>query len=121
MKGWDEHWPVGARRRLTIELANTGLSRWLATSHDPGGVLVELQWRDEPWGETISQDWVQLATDLDPGESRTMEIELRRPLGAGALIVEPHVKGIAGFNKLGGPRQILELAVAETNESKESG
>jgi len=35
--------------------------------------------------------------------------EIRRPPGATALIVEPHVQGVAGFNKLGGPRQILEV------------
>ncbi|MDH3404648.1 MAG: glycosyltransferase [Acidobacteriota bacterium] len=111
--GWSEEWPVGARRRLSIELANTGLARWLATRHDPGGVLVELQWRDEAWGRTLAQSWVELPTDLDPGERRTLATELRRPPGAGALIVEPHVKGIAGFDKLGGPRQILELGRAE--------
>jgi hypothetical protein len=105
--GWDAAWPVGARRSLDIVLGNTGLSRWLATRHDPGGVLVELQWRTEAWGDTVTQDWVKLATDLEPGESRRLHAEIRRPPGATALIVEPHVKGVAGFNKLGGPRQIL--------------
>lgn len=112
VEGWDPAWPAGARRELAIELVNTGLSRWLATRHDPGGVLVELQWRTEAWGETISQDWVRLPTDLDPGQRRRLRCELRRPPGATALIVEPHVKGIAGFNKLGGPRRILELAAS---------
>ena len=121
VSGWEDGWLEGTRRRLTIELKNRGIGRWLATRHDPGGVLVELQWRDEPWGETIAQDWLQLPTDLDPGQSRTMEIELRRPLGAGALIVEPHVKGVAGFNKLGGPRQILELAAPEKTEGMQEG
>jgi glycosyltransferase involved in cell wall biosynthesis len=110
VEGWDPRWPVGARRHLTISLSNTGLARWLATRHDPGGVLVELQWRTEVWGETVSQEWISLPTDLDPGAQRTLHAELRRPPGATALVIEPHVKGIAGFNKLGGPRQILELA-----------
>ena len=110
--GWDASWPVGARRRLDIALANTGLGRWLATEHDPGGVLVELQWRDEVWGTTIEQQWLPLETDVEPGESRRLQVEIRRPPGAGALIVEPHVKGVAGFDKLGGPRQILELSGA---------
>jgi len=109
VEGWDSEWPVGARRSLEITLTNTGLGRWLATRHDPGGVLVELQWRTEAWGETLSQEWISMPTDLGPGESRRMRIELRRPPGGEALIVEPHVKGIAGFNKLGGPREILEL------------
>jgi hypothetical protein len=113
VEGWDEKWPVGARRHLAIGLRNTGLSRWLATRHDPGGVLLELQWRTQAWGETLSQEWISLPTDLDPGAERTLHAELRRPPGATALVVEPHVKGIAGFNKLGGPRRILELAASD--------
>jgi glycosyltransferase involved in cell wall biosynthesis len=107
--GWDVDWPVGARRHLDLALTNTGLSRWLATRHDPGGVLVELQWRTAAWGETVAREWLPVATDLEPGETRHLRAETRRPPGARALVVEPHVKGVAGFDKLGGPRQILEL------------
>lgn len=112
--GWDRQWPVGARRELTIELANTGFSRWLATGSDPGGVLVEMQWRTEATGETLSEDWLRLPTDLAPGEERTFTIETRRPPGALSLVIEPHVRGVSGFHELGGPRRILEVDEAST-------
>ncbi len=103
VEGADPPWPEGAARQLRIRLTNGGLARWLATGTQVGGVMIELQWRKSPWHPSLGGAWLKLRRDLEPGESRSFEVEVRRPPGSGTLIVEPHIRGAAGFNALGGP------------------
>ncbi len=104
VEGSETPWPEGVARDLDIRLVNHGPARWLATRRGRGGVMVQIHWRDDPWSQERSADWVYLPHELDPGESYDCTIRTRRPLGASMLVVEPHLKGVAGFNALGGPK-----------------
>jgi glycosyltransferase involved in cell wall biosynthesis len=96
-------WAEGESRRLRIRLANRGLARWLATGRGPGGVMIEVHWRQSPSHEAVDNLWLQQPKDLEPGEVQWLELDLRRPLGASFLYIEPHVQGVTGFYGLGGP------------------
>jgi glycosyltransferase involved in cell wall biosynthesis len=109
VEGGDAPWPAGESRRLRIELTNDGFCRWLPTAEEAGGVLVELQWREHLEGAAVERAWADLPREVAPGESFELELEARRPLGAEALIIEPHVVGVAGFSSLGGPRWVADL------------
>ena len=101
--GAEAPWLEGTARRLQIRLTNGGPARWLAARNEFGGLMIELQWRKSPWHPSLGGTWLMLSRDLEPGESRELEVDLRRPLDAGMLIVEPHARGVAGFYALGGP------------------
>ena len=109
VEGGEEPWEPGERRRLTVKLANSGFGRWLPTSEEAGGVLVELQWRAHLDGAPVERSWADLPRELAPGESHELVFETRRPLGAEALVIEPHVVGVGGFSSLGGPRWVRDL------------
>lgn len=103
VEGAQQPWPEGERRRLRIELRNTGLSRWLPSREDTGGLVLEIHWRQGAAQEPMDPRWFRFARPVGPGESTTLEAEVRRPLGGRLLIVEPHISEIAGFRSLGGP------------------
>ena len=103
-------WPEGERRRLRLRVRNDGRARWLAGTRGAGGVVFEVRLlcgegaggdaaatRDELAG----QPWPPLPADLAPGEEATIELEVRRPLGAARLRIEPHVLGVAGATRSG--------------------
>ena len=71
--------------------------------------MIELDWRQSPWADPLRSHWIELPGDLDPGESRDFEIRLRRPLGTGMLVIEPHLQGVSGMNALGGPKWVKFL------------
>jgi len=96
-------WIEGERRRLSVRLTNDSFAKWLASENDPGGVVVEFQWRRHGSAEPLYTNWFQLPADLRPGQTRTFRIETRRPLGSGSLVLEPHLKGAAGLRALNGP------------------
>jgi glycosyltransferase involved in cell wall biosynthesis len=102
-------WPEGSSRKLRIRLVNHGPARWLATIRGTGGVMVQIHWRVDPWSEEQNAEWIYLPHDIEPGESYDCEISTRRPIGASMLVIEPHLKGIAGFNALGGPKWLRFL------------
>lgn len=106
VEGTDPPWAVGEPRRLHLRVTNRGRNRWLATAAGEGGVMIELEWRPDPWGEPSKTDWIELPVDMNPGESRSFDIRLRRPVGAAMLIIEPHVAGVSGMYALGGPRWV---------------
>lgn len=103
VRGSEPPWPEGDARTLKIRLTNHGPARWLATARGTGGVMLELQWRRDPWSPAVTASWIDLPRDLEPGEGRDLETRLRRPPAAAMLIIEPHLQDIAGFNALGGP------------------
>ena len=71
--------------------------------------MVQVHWRDDPWSEERNAAWIDLPVDVCPGQSHRCEIVLRRPLRASMLVVEPHLRGVAGFNALGGPKWVKFL------------
>ena len=103
VEGAEEPWPEGERRRLRIELRNTGLARWLPSKEETGGLALEVHWREGAAQQPKDARWFRFARPVAPGESTIVEAEVRRPLGGRLLIVEPHIAGIAGFRSLGGP------------------
>jgi glycosyltransferase involved in cell wall biosynthesis len=109
VRGSDPPWPEGESRRLEIRLTNHGPVRWLGTGEGTGGVMIELEWRPDPWQPPVHPQWLELPAALAPGESRDFEIRVRRPLGTAMLIVEPHVQGVSGMNALGGPKWVKFL------------
>jgi hypothetical protein len=107
--GSDPPWPVGEARRLRLRLTNHGPGRWLATGAGDGGVMIELEWRPDPWSEPLAPAWIELPTDLEPGESRQFDCRIRRPPRANMLVVEPHLAGVSGMYALGGPKWVRFL------------
>jgi len=103
IEGAELPWVEGERRRLRVKLTNDSFASWLASENNPGGVVVEFQWRRREDAEPLYTTWFQLPADLHPGENRTFEVETRRPLDAGSLVLEPHLKGGAGLRALNGP------------------
>lgn len=104
-------WTPGEGRSLRLRLENRGRARWLSTASGAGGVMVDVHWRDGWAGEPTDRRWVEVPTDLPPGARLELEVPVRRPLaGATVLVVEPHVREVAGFNTLGGPVWSLELS-----------
>jgi len=109
VEGSDPPWPEGEARRLRMRLTNHGPSRWLATGEGVGGVMIELEWRRNPWDSPVKPEWIELPAEIGPGQSREFEIRVRRPIGAAMLIVEPHLQGVSGMNVLGGPKWVRFL------------
>jgi glycosyltransferase involved in cell wall biosynthesis len=103
-------WQVGTAKELSVRLRNSGPARWLPTKEQPGGVILDVQWRREPGGESLSRTWAELPRPIDEGEEFEFRLELRRPREGRYLVVEPHVEGIAGFSKFGGPTWIADYA-----------
>jgi hypothetical protein len=72
--------------------------------------MIEVQWRGEPAAEACERQWLELPRDLPPDASLRLEIAVRRPLTENRLLViEPHLKGVGGFNTVGGPSWTLRL------------
>ena len=109
VQGSDPPWPEGVARQLGIRLTNHGPSRWLSTGEGTGGVMIELEWRQNPWSSPVHPQWIELPAELGPGESRDFQIRVRRPVGTAMLIVEPHLQGVSGMNALGGPKWVRFL------------
>lgn len=102
-------WRPGTRRAITIELTNDSPGVWLAGEHSVGGVAFEVRLESEGRDWHSGCPWPHLAADLAPGERARITLELRRPLGATRLRIEPHVYGRRGVSELGGP--VWEQAV----------
>lgn len=87
VSGLDKPWPAGERRRLTIELANTGPARWLAADRGAGGMALEV--RLESPGTTNAREpyrpWLPLPRDVPPGGVTHLNVEVRRPPGPARL------------------------------------
>ncbi len=101
--GAHEPWPEGERRRLRVRLRNRGLAHWLSSREDVGGLILEIHWRRGAAQEAMDSRWFRFSRPVAPGESTSLEAEVRRPLGGRLLIVEPHLAEVAGFRSLGGP------------------
>ena len=102
-----EGWSPGERRELAIRLRNDSRCRFLATRRGVGGIAIEVRLEDaaDPAGTRPHRvPWLELPRDLDPGEEQVWRVFLRRPLGPGRLVVEPHVEGGRGFASSGGSR-----------------
>ncbi len=86
-------WPAGERRRLAVTLTNSGPARWLAAHRGAGGVALQVQLLT-PSGDLLAgRPWLALPRDLEPGESWTAEVEVRRPPGTATLRLVPQVMG----------------------------
>ena len=109
VSGSEPPWHEGEMRQLRVRLTNHGPARWLATGQGTGGVMVQVHWRENPWATEQSADWIYLPHDMNASETCDFEIEIRRPVGASMLVVEPHLKDVAGFNALGGPKWVRFL------------
>lgn len=103
VEGHEAPWADGERRRLAVRLRNYGPARWLAADRGPGGVVVEASLLDADRNVLEERPWMPLRRDLEAGERVVFDLEVRRPLGAARLHIEPHVVGQRGFWALGGP------------------
>jgi glycosyltransferase involved in cell wall biosynthesis len=96
-------WRGGERRSLRIRLTNRGPARWLNAA-SPGGLALELHLRDATGRDALArQPWLPLPRDLGAGQPHVFEIQVRRPLGAARLRIEPRVLGRERLAVLGGP------------------
>lgn len=109
VEGADPPWMEGESRRVQIRLVNNSRACWLAAGRGPGGVLLEVRWQEEGFGPAKEDHWLELRRDLAPGQERGFELELRRPLGAVELFIEPHLRGVSGFSVFGGPTWLRVL------------
>jgi glycosyltransferase involved in cell wall biosynthesis len=103
-------WQVGTAKQLSVCLRNSGPARWLPTKEQPGGVILDVQWRREPGGDAVTRTWGELPRPVDEGEQFEFRLELRRPREGRFLVIEPHIEGIAGFSKFGGPTWIADYS-----------
>jgi hypothetical protein len=104
--GIERPWPEGERRTISIRLRNRGFARWLAGGRGPGGVAVVVKlFEGGKGGHDLleGRPWIALPRDLDPGEEIRFETQVRRPVGAARLLVEPHMFSGLGFREFGGP------------------
>lgn len=106
--GAEGPWGEGDGREISIELTNTGVATWLATKEQPGGVILDLQWRAGLRQKPVERSWAELPTNLMAGKSRRFRLELRRPRGAHYLVIEPHIEDLAGMSRFGGPAWVGE-------------
>lgn len=106
--GADAPWREGERRALAVDLANTGVATWLPTKEQPGGVILDLQWRPSIREEAVERTWAELPAALPAGAERSFQIELRRPRGGRFLVIEPHIENLAGLSRFGGPTWVGE-------------
>jgi hypothetical protein len=94
-----------------VRLRNEGRARWLSAECGAGGVMLDVHWRAGWAGAPLGRRWVEVPRDVPPGAVLELEVPVRRPLeGASVLVVEPHVRDVAGFNALGGPAWSAELS-----------
>jgi glycosyltransferase involved in cell wall biosynthesis len=114
VSGAETPWPEGERRKIGIRLVNRSFARWLAGDRGPGGMAVVVKLlqgtEDDPvdfLGKTGR--WLSLPHDLAPGEEIRLSTELRRPLGAVRLQIEPHLFSGGRASLLGGPLWEREL------------
>jgi glycosyltransferase involved in cell wall biosynthesis len=102
--GAERPWPAGERRRLRVRLENGSAGRWLRWSEGPGGMAVRSRVVDASGVDAVPPPpWRALPRDLEPGGVYEFEIELRRPLGAARLRIEPVVAERGAAAELGGP------------------
>ena len=103
LRGADLPWLPGERRSLELVVANRGSNRWLAGRLGPGGVAFQVKLLVD--GQDLLQDqpWIPLPLTLEPGDSYSLDLPIRRPLGPVQLRVEGHVLGATGFEAWGGP------------------
>ena len=106
--GGEGPWHEGDRRQLTVDLWNRGIARWLPTKEQPGGVILDVQWRKSRGGEALERTWAELPRPLDPGERYRFRVELRRPRDGAFLVIEPHIEDISGLSAYGGPSWVGE-------------
>ncbi len=109
--GADEPWGEGDGRELSVELTNAGFATWLPTKEQPGGVILDVQWRRGLKEEPIERTWAELPTPLPAGKKRRFRLELRRPRGGRYLVIEPHIEDVAGLSRFGGPSWVGEYPV----------
>jgi len=88
VEGIDE-WRPGRRGHLAIEIRNTSGDRWLPSREIPGGVIFEVQLWEGDRDVYDGRPWLVLEREMAPGESRRFELELRRPLEDGGLLIKP--------------------------------
>lgn len=86
-------WAPGERRELRLRLANQGHARWLPGEDPAGGIVLELELVDGTGRRLEAWPWRPLALTLPPGEAIELELEVRRPLGDGALRLAVTVRG----------------------------
>jgi hypothetical protein len=84
-------WAAGERRRLAITVTNTSRHRWQPSHVAPGGVMFELQLWEGARDLHRGRPWLSLPSPLDPGESRSYEVVLRRPRRACWFLVKPTI------------------------------
>jgi glycosyltransferase involved in cell wall biosynthesis len=86
-----EGWAPGERRRLGITVTNASRQRWQPSHVAPGGVMFELQLWEGRRDLHRGRPWLSLPSPLDPGESRSWEVVLRRPRRACWFLVKPTI------------------------------
>ncbi|MGE0641700.1 MAG: glycosyltransferase family 4 protein [Thermoanaerobaculia bacterium] len=100
VRGVDD-WAPGERRELRVEVRNESRYRWLPSHELPGGVIFEVQLFAAGRDIYRGRPWLSLPQALEPGESRTFALELRRPDGAARLLIKPTLHVEEGHRPLG--------------------
>jgi glycosyltransferase involved in cell wall biosynthesis len=96
-----EGWRAGGRARLGVVVRNRGRERWLPSHEVPGGVIFEVQLREGAVDLYAGRPWLALEREVAPGEERRFELELRRPLARGRLLIKPTVALTLGNRPFG--------------------
>ena len=104
VRGAEAPWPAGERRKLAVRLSNESGAVWRAGERLGGGIALEVQlWSDHRnlWAD---RGWLGLPLDLEPGQSFTFDVEIRRPLAEQVrLCFIPHVLEHTSLEDHGGP------------------
>lgn len=90
VEGLDRLQP-GERGNLSIRVRNTGEETWLPSHEVPGGVLFETQLIVGQRDLQKGRPWLVLERPLLPGQERTFQLELRRPVAPARFIVRAAV------------------------------
>ncbi|REK08576.1 MAG: glycosyltransferase [Acidobacteria bacterium] len=102
-------WRPGELRTLELLVRNDGFATWLPSSAGPGGLMLEVDLRDEHGDAWGPRRWPGLSRRLDPGSTWRVRLPLRRPLAAARLEIEPHLVGGVGLRALRGSGLRVDL------------
>jgi hypothetical protein len=110
---------AGALTRVRVELENAGSAAWPA-SRSVEGIKLSYHWLDAR-GNPIVWDGLRRAFEqsVEPGERRTIDLELRGPIPPGAyrLALDLVEEGRFWFAQVGGTALVTEVHVAPRDAS----
>jgi SAM-dependent methyltransferase len=100
-----------ATRRLTVQVRNSGESRWRPSDGAPGAVHLGVH-RYDDHGRLVDLDHARFpipGAGLDPGATAELEIALASPAAGGSLALDLVSEGVTWFSKRGSAVCPVEL------------